>query len=265
MASLHELQDNFSRAILECNGELITEDVLPDGLTAEERYWIYRNNSYLTLGLALARNFPVLCQLVGQRFFDHMAEEYVKKYPPENALMMSYGASMADFLGEFNPVADLPYLADVARLEHLWTLCFNGPDCFNEENAGGFDLRQLSKIAPERFNDLILNFLPNMQLMSSVYPIVDIWRANQEGCRGETINIDCGGCYLLLFRRAQAVEIMALDQANYDFLDRIRQGNALGRAAEEIIEKYPEFDLQAALQNILHNELIESISEAETE
>jgi len=267
MVTLCDIQDKFSRAILGAQNEIVMNEIvmteiiageitgegdLALGLTPQARINIYRNNSFITLSRALAKNFPVLCRLVGQNFFDHLAEKYVEKYPPVTPLLMSYGANMPEFLKGFDAVKDLSYLADVARLEHLWTMSFNGPD------ATGFDLGLISKMDPERFDDLIFKFLPNMQLMSSVFPILDIWLANQEGAqKSEDIDLDSGPCYLVIFRKAQVVEIMTLDLANYTFFEFLGSGETLSCAAEKVTTKYPGFNLQAAMNNIVQNSMIE--------
>lgn len=254
MTGLHEIQDKFTRAILDERPDIIAQEIVTDGFSAGEGYNIYRNNSFITLGLALGQNFPVLCRLVGQRFFDHLAREYVKEYPPETPLLMTYGALMAGFLVDFKPTADLPYLAHVARLEHLWNKCFNGPD------SQGFDPEELREVDPESLDGVIFSLLPNICLMSSPYPVLDIWLANQDkGPEIKNINLDDGPCYLAIFRKRQEVEIMSLDRAGYDFLGRLRAGDALGCATEKILAEHPDFDLQKALRNIIANEMIERI------
>lgn len=248
---MHDMQDRFSRAILENQPNIISDEILPDGLMPEERYKIYHNNTFITLGSALGQNFPVVCRLVGKRFFDQMAREYVRVYPPKTPLLMSYGDRMTTFLPSFKPVKGLPYLADVAQLEYLWNQSFNGTD------SKDFDLDQLNNVAPEKFNDLIFRFLPNMRLMTSEFPVLEIWLANQEGTKAtKEIDLDGGGCYLAIFRKAQDVEVMNLDPGSYCFLEQLFSGKPLGLATEETLEKHSDFDLPVALQNILHRGMI---------
>ena len=255
MAFVADLQNEFCHAILRNEPAMIAEEILPDGIAPHERYNIYHNNIFVTLGQALARNFPVLCRLVGQAFFDQIARDYVQKYPPVTPLLMSYGAEMAVFLKTYSPASGLPYLSDVARFEHLWTLSFNGPD------PEDFDLDNLKNVASEKFNDLVFSFIPNIQFMTSDYPILDIWCANQEGSPGQkTINIDQGGCGFAFYRKAQEVEIMPLDKVDYNFLTRLHSGGVLGNVAGKMMEKYADFNLQEALQKLLVNQLVTDFS-----
>ncbi len=246
---MFDIQEGFLSAILDSQNDIIADEILGHGV--QERLNICRNNTFITLRQALAQNFPVLCRLVGQQFFDHMAGKYIQKSPPTTPLLMTYGVKMPEFLEDFGAVDSLPYLADVARLEHLWNRSFNGPD------TAGFDLETLNKVDPEKFEGIIFKLLPNMQLMSSIYPVLDIWFANQaEEGASININLDRGPCHLAIFRKVQEVEIMPLDPASHIFFELLSAGKTLGFATEQITEKYPAFNLQEALQNILQNNLI---------
>jgi len=251
MAPLLDIQNRFSRAILTENASNIAPEIMADGTTAEERHNIYRNNTFITLGQALTQNFPVICRLVGKAFFEHLSRAYIKEHPPTNPLLLTYGHMMPDFLSQFQPVSSLPYLADVARFEHSWNRCFNGPDSNN------FDLEELKALSPEDFDSLIISFLSNMQLMKSDYPVLDIWRSNQDETHGATqINLDSGGCHFVLFRKKQEVDILNLDEGDFFFLESLYLGQSLGFSAEKIMEEYQTFDLQAILQTIMKNGMI---------
>jgi len=256
MATLFDIQEGFLSAILDSQNDIIADEILEHdlsvgGLSVQERLNIYRNNTFITLRQALAQNFPVLCRLVGQQFFDHMAGEYVQKHPPITPLLMTYGVKMPEFLDDFDAAGSLPYLADVARLEHLWNMSFNGPD------SGGFDLEILNGIDPGKFDDIILKLLPNMQLMSSIYPVLDIWLANQaEEGASMTVNLERGPCHLAIFRKAQEVEVMTLGPASHAFFVLLGAGKSLGSALAQMTGEYPAFNLQEALQNIMRNNLI---------
>src|SRR5690606_15015602 len=81
------------------------------------RFAVYRNNVVVGLVNALAARFPALQRIVGEEFFRAMAQLYVRAHPPRSRLLMEYGDGFADFIAAFEPAAELPYLADIARLE----------------------------------------------------------------------------------------------------------------------------------------------------
>src|SRR5215469_2380529 len=86
---------------------------------AEARIAIYRNNVFASLTEVLRGTFPAICRLVDDRFFAYAAHEFIRRHPPQRPCLAEYGAEFADFLAGFPPCGELPYIADVARLEWL--------------------------------------------------------------------------------------------------------------------------------------------------
>lgn len=255
MKSLYHLQEKFSHAILGRDPSAVLPDIMEDDIPASERYNIYRNNTFISLTQALSQNFPVLYRLVGQAFFDQMAQDYIRKFPPASPVLMEYGARLPVFLRDYPPVSAMPYFADVAGLEKLWNECFNGLD------GQHFDLERLTEVTPESYCDLKIMLLPNLRLFNSNYPILEIWLSNQKDVGSATeITLDSGGCYVALYRREQQVEIMTLDPATYEFLCNLTVGQTLEQAAEDIMDRHLGFELQTALQMILQNGMMDDFS-----
>ena len=92
------------------------------------RFNVHRNNVAVSLVDALCERHPVCVQLVGAEFFRAMARFYAQTNLPSSPLMWRYGDTFADFIGGFEPAADIPYLADVARLESARLHAFHAPD-----------------------------------------------------------------------------------------------------------------------------------------
>jgi len=67
----------------------------------------------------------VIKLLVGEAFFDAVAGHFVRAHPPSSPLMMFYGSEFPVFLEGFEPAKQLPYLPDMARLEHARRLAFH--------------------------------------------------------------------------------------------------------------------------------------------
>lgn len=143
----------------------------PEGFDAR-RFAVYRNNVQHGLSKALAARFPVVERLVGAQFFAAMARVFAARHPPAGPVLAEWGESFADFLGRFPPVAGLPYLPDVARLEWLRGEAFHAAD------APVADTALLAQIAPER---LRLRLAPCVMAFEARFPAVSIWQANQPG------------------------------------------------------------------------------------
>lgn len=145
---------------------------LPSGVTAQraseaaQRFAVYRNNVAHSLKTALARRFPVIERLVGAEFFAAMASEFIAAQPPRNPVLAEWGDGFAGWLAGFPPVAGLPYLPDVARLEWARGQAYHAADATPIDPA----------TLPGRDR---LRLHPSLRLLHLNYPAVSIWAANQ--------------------------------------------------------------------------------------
>ena len=169
-------QATFVRALLD------PAQPLPPGLTAhthetpEKRFAVYRNNVVVSLIDALAARFPVTQRIVGEEFFRAMAGVFARAHPPRSPLMMHYGDDLPDFIAGFAPAAELPYLADVARLEAARSRAFHAAD------AMPLGAEDFAAIPPEALAALRVMFFPGTAILRSAHPVVTIWAMNAEGC-----------------------------------------------------------------------------------
>ncbi|MBE7635675.1 hypothetical protein GUA87_02375 [Sneathiella sp. P13V-1] len=102
----------FANAVTDL-GANTPDDVVNTG----GRFNTYRSNYFSSLIAVLTEQFPVTAELVGPEFFDALVQEYATQIPPTSPVMGIYGERFAEFLEGFEPVQQVPYLADVARLE----------------------------------------------------------------------------------------------------------------------------------------------------
>ncbi len=146
----------------------------PEGAPAGRRFDVYRNNVAVSLTEALEQGFPVLARLLGPEFFRAMAGVFLRAHPPRSPVMTGYGAALPAFLEGFPPVAHLPYLPDVARLELALRRAYHAAD------AAPLDGAALAALPPGRLLALRFRFAPAVQLLRSDWPVHGIWRANTE-------------------------------------------------------------------------------------
>ncbi len=144
----------------------------PQGRPAGRRFNVYRNNVSVGLTEALRQSFPVIRKLVGEAFFTAMAQEHLRTHPPTSPMMMVYGAAMPGFLERFPPVAHLPYLPDVARLELALRQSYHAAD------APALPPEVLQRLDPARLMAARLRFAPAVRLVRSRWPVQSIWAAN---------------------------------------------------------------------------------------
>lgn len=242
MLPLRDLQGAMAASVLRGADAPLAELVRDDGIGFDQRLQVYRNNSFTSLTAALKEAFPVVCQLVGERFFAYAAQEYVRMRPPLAPRLAEYGGDLADFLETFEPARHLAYLPDVARLEWAINAAFHAPD------AGKLDAARIARLPQDRYPGLEFVLHPSGQLFASGFPADRIWQAHQPGGDLERrIDLAAGGCRLLIDRHDADIRFLALDPAGFALVAALRDGQTLQQAYEAAAEADSGFDLIAAL------------------
>jgi hypothetical protein len=237
-------QDRFAAALLDPERPIPDGLVTPDGRPASRRFGIYRNNVTVGLVNALAEVFPTTQNLVGEEFFRAMARQYLLDHPPASRLLFEYGATFPDFLSGFEPAAELPFLADVARLERLWL------DCFHAADAAPLDGAVLQRVAPQDLAELRLIAHPAARLFRARHAAVTIMTRDRTGAPLDGLDpfrAEDG----LVTRPAFDPEIRHLPPAGADFVGLLLDGGTLGEAAAAAFAADPDFDLPAAISAIV--------------
>lgn len=223
----------------------LTTGVAPTGLTAPDpsevalRFKVYRNNVLHSLTRALAERFPVVAQLVGTDFFTALARAYIGARPPQDPVLLHWGESFAPFLDAFPPVAQLPFLPDVARLEFARGMACHAAD------ADPVSPDALSVAHAER---LRLALHPSVSLLKTATPAVQLWHQHQPGARAAKLRP--GPDHALVARRPDfAVVTEHVDRESFAILAALRDGLSLGEAAAHS-------DPTPALTLLLRNGLI---------
>jgi hypothetical protein len=242
--TLLELQTRIGSAVLGGDIAEIADIIEGDGLDPAARLGIYRNHASATLGTALEAAFPVVRRLVDERFFAYAAHEFLREHPPLSRCLVEYGADFPDFLADFQPCKDLPYLADVARFE--WALHIAA----TVREAPSLQIDALAAIPAERAGYVGFRLQPSVSYFASPWPIDTIWRANQED---EVPPIDlAGGRTDLEIRHAgKTVAWRRLDLGTFTFRMALADGLVLAAAIANATQRDPEFDVNTALQRVL--------------
>lgn len=214
---------------------------LPDGLTdpqgrpAGRRFSVYRNNVAVGLTEALKTGFPVICKLVGEEFFTAMAGDFLRRHPPQNPLLMFYGDAFPDFLGQFPPVAHLPYLADVARLELALVASYHAAD------AAPMGMETIANLPPETLMASGFRLAPALRLLRSPYPVHGIWLANTADT---PLPPGAGAEDVIILRPGFDPAPHRLPAGGHDFTSALLAGRSLGDA---IAAGGPAFNLDTTL------------------
>ncbi len=224
--SLHDLQQAFSNAIFDVDGDSILPCVKgsSDG-GKNKRLDIYRNNVFYSLTNALADLYPVIKRLVGEQFFNATATEYLRQRPPYSAAMVNFGTDFPEFLVVFEHTAELLFLPDVAQME------LARHQAYHAEDVPPLSVTDFSAVHPEQLGQSKLVLHPSLSLLKSRFPILQIWNANQgDNGSDEIIDLDSGGSTTAVHRPEYDVFCREIDIVTYTLLDALRQEEPLESA-----------------------------------
>ncbi len=223
---------NFAAALKDVNMPI------PDGMVAwhghaiDKRFAVYRNNIYAGLVDALAAQFPVTLQIVGEEFFRDMALLYARAHLPTSPTLFTYGADFAQFITHFAPAHEMRYLAEMARFEYMWTCSYHAAD------AHPITAEALANVPPEVMGTLILKFHPSAQLFSSIFPIIDMWIDHKHECVGSR-EYRAGQFHHLIIRPQVDVLLIPIAPQAYACVAALYAGAQLGDAMALVPETAP--------------------------
>jgi hypothetical protein len=228
MPTLLELQHAVFRAVVAGESAAAASHIVEDALAPAERLDVYRNNFFGSLTNALRLSFPAVHRLVGEEFFDALAQAFIATEPPQSAYLNAYGEGFADYIAEFPAAASLPYLPDVARLESAVNRALHAPDV---QSLNLEEFAAIADVAPEH---LVLTPNPSIGLLRFDSPIEEIWRAvlAQDDESLGSIDLGAGPQYLMVERSAAGVQVSRLKEAEWRFTAALCAGESFAAAAE---------------------------------
>ncbi len=246
MLSLRELQLSFTNAVLDGSSAAIIPWIRDDGLAPAARISIYRNNLHEGFLKALSLGFPVIQRLVGEDYFRQLGLSFLAEYPSRAGNLHHIGGPFAGFLRDRFAATTYSYLPDIAELE--WAC----QECLIASDAAPLDPTPLQTMPPERLADLRFDVHPACRLVSSEFPIVTIWRANQDDRDGtEIIDLSQGTDFVLVLRNAEGIELRRLAAADFALLRSINRGDTLGDALQVALAVDLDFDFAKALRHFV--------------
>jgi hypothetical protein len=218
----------------------------PRGKGARKRFNVYRNNVAHGLTQAMGSVFPAVKALCGEARFNDAARLHLAENPPHSRLVFVLGHGFGDFLDAFPPArAQMPWLADLARLERAWL------DAWHAADAAPLDAAALAAIAPEALHHARFSAHPAARVVPSRFAIHALFQAGRAGAAFGGDPATPQSC--LVTRPHLSVEVRLLDGAGAAYFSVILAGQTLGEAAAEAFAIDPGFDLAAHLSALLQS------------
>ena len=175
MADLQALTGMFSKAALDADLPLPPGLCAHHGGSTDKRFSIYRNNIVSSLIGAIESQFPATNRLLGEEYFRALARLYVTTEPPSSPVLAHYGDGFPPFIAAFPPLAHLPFLADVARIDRAQVRAYHAAD------AAGLTAEALARLDEKTVGTVRIGIHPSAILVRSPYRAFDIWQANRMG------------------------------------------------------------------------------------
>jgi hypothetical protein len=202
----------------------------PPGVTARDaaevprRFAVYRNNVAVSLNRALAARFPVIERLIGAEPFATYAHAFAEVFRPRTPVLSAWGGDFPAFLAEQPALQPWPFLADVARIEWARGLAYHAADL--PPLPGDALIRAAAE------PDLVrLRLHPGLSVLSSPYPVLTIWQANQPGADPTRARGANGAESLLVLRdRRLNVQVWPLGPGDAAFVRTLADATLLAAA-----------------------------------
>lgn len=237
MSGLSTLQGDFARGVLADDRSILGR--LADDGRQDERFSVYRNNTFASIRAVLADAFPTVQAIVGEALFARLSGAYVRHEPPAANHLLDYGASLAGFIAVSEPTAPWPWLADVARLDWARNAAYMAADAdaLSAADLAGMDVAALLDLRP--------GLIPSAVLLRADWPIHAIWM--NPGIAAAAGGLQPRSEHVLVARPAMQVETLPLAPAEHAMLVAIAAGHSLGDAAALAQDADPAFDLMGAI------------------
>lgn len=213
--------------------------------SGDAAFAVYRNTWLSACLDALAANYPTVLALLGAEPFKALAVEYARLKPPRSPVLADYGKDFAEFIGEGPLAREYAYLADVARLERLWTESYFAPD------APAPGPEQFARLDAEDLLSRTVHLHPSARLARFATPAVTIWHAHQQPGGFDQLEPEWQAERALVLRNDMRVVVHALDDPVFSFLIDVQQGEKLGDSATRFVERNPGADLESVLAWVL--------------
>lgn len=241
-------------------GALLDPDVpIPNGVgtkncgnPAPKRFSVYRNNVVVSLMEALAATFASTKALLGEANFEQISRAFVALHPPQSAMMQTYGETFPEFVENLPALSELPFLADLARVEWAWNEAVHAID---ETPLDGDELASLS---PEESLALVLKPMSATTLILSTYSVHALFLGRFDEL-DDDLDFD-EPQNALVVRQDFDVQVIDLPQADALCLQKLLDGLPLGESVAAAMAIDPGYNPAQLIANCLRLHVFKSNS-----
>lgn len=203
------------------------------GTPGAQRLAVYAHGYRARLRQALEDVYPALRHLLGETEFSTLAAAYAARHPSRHYNLSRAGERVPEFLAGWTLTSRLPFLPDLAALERLVSRAFHAPE------RPPRDLSGLAGLSPGDWEQLRFTFQPSVGVLSSAWPVLDLWQARAQPRDAIDIKVDGRAQAVLVYRQGVEVTCEAIEPSLYALLSRTLEGAPLGEACAHAVAQAP--------------------------
>ncbi len=230
--ALREVQRWLASAIMDPEG-LALDDAAerirrPAAGTVLDRLGAYAGGYPARIEESLADAYPAVKHLMGARRFRELSRRYLPRVPCGCYNLNAVGGLLAELL-ETDPLGcDLPFLADLARLEWAVWQAFHAP------HAPPFHASDLVEWSADDWAGAQVVFAPGVRVVRSRWPIADLWAARNTPYEQIDIEVEGRPQTVLVHRRGLDVICMPISDLEARAIEALGDGRILVAVTTEL-------------------------------
>ena len=235
-----------------------------DGLLEPRRgrgLMAYQAHGHALAERSLQAAYPVIAALIAHENFAPLARELWHRHPPTRGDLSHWGDALPGFLQHHEQLTDLPYLADVARVEWALHQAAGAPDV-------PADLASFARITHEDPQRLTLLLAPGTAVFNSRWPVASLVTAHRDRqpsleAAGERLRLRVGES-AVVWRHGLRPCVAGCPGADAAWLGALMQGMCLPDALNAAAHRDDAFDLSAWLNNAVQQGLVVGVVDVRT-
>jgi len=188
-------------------------------LTARERADVYRGMYLSRMQEALAADYPVLRDYLGEQMFGSLVADYVQQHPSSSYTLNRLGDHLPAYLKSRDPLHHALATFELAVTE-----------AFDAEQSPVLTASDVMAIPPDQYADVVLDPIPALRLVQVDYPAHRFKQSYRDDRPYPVPEPD--ETRLVVYRREYQIFWAVLETAAFGLLESLTEGRRLGPAIE---------------------------------
>jgi len=235
MLPLSETQRLVRNALVASDFDAVSP-ILVGGQAPAERLAVHRRHYHASLVDALRTRYPATAWLIGDLAVTVAASRYVIARPPRVFCIAEFGEDFPQFLGSESSLSAVPYIEAFAALE--WqvgrvSVAVDSP---------ALTLADLTAADASMLMSSSLILQPGVAYMTMDWPVDALMRIYLSGQVPPQFQMEPATTHVEVRGARGALHITTLSPATWTFRSLLQAGRAIGLAAEDALERDPQFD-----------------------